>query len=186
MIVGLAGPKGAGKSTLASKLTEHFPNSIVLPFAGPLKAMAEAFYAAAGFDAEDVQRRVYGDRKEMYDALGDALVTPRRVMQTLGTEWGRDCIHSDLWVQLWLERALKEEKAGRLVIADDVRFDNEARVIHAMPGGLVFRFNGPAADDTGHASEGGVNVWDHMMLECRSDAAAGLVVRLIKEAMAGS
>lgn len=185
MIVGLAGPKGAGKSTLASKLTEHFPNSIVLPFAGPLKAMAEAFYTAAGFDLEDVQRRVYGDRKEMYDALGGALVTPRHVMQTLGTEWGRNCVHSDLWVQLWLERALKEEKAGRLVIADDVRFDNEARAIWDKQG-LVFRFNGPAADDTGHASEGGVNVWDHMMLECRSDAAVARVVRLIKEAMVGS
>jgi hypothetical protein len=42
-------------------------------------------------------------------------------MITLGTEWGRDLVHADIWTRLWAARA----ECFPLVVADDVRFPNE-------------------------------------------------------------
>jgi hypothetical protein len=42
-------------------------------------------------------------------------------MVTLGTEWGRDAVHPDLWVRLW---AASGPRTSRVVV-EDVRFPNE-------------------------------------------------------------
>lgn len=60
--------------------------------------------------------------------------TARHAMQTLGTEWGRNCIDNDFWVRTWLA-TLPDAKT---VIADDVRFANEARAILER-GGVMIR-----------------------------------------------
>jgi energy-coupling factor transporter ATP-binding protein EcfA2 len=180
MIIGLAGPKGVGKSTLASKLTELLPNSTVLPFAAPLKAMAEAFYRSMGLPEEEVLRRVYGDRKEMRDYLGERLVTPRQVMQTLGTEWGRGTIGKTIWTGIWLDRARSETSIGRSVIVDDVRFEDEVEAVQLL-GGRVFDLYAPELKQTGdrHASERGVQSAD-FRVDCRRDDAADRVLRFMR------
>jgi hypothetical protein len=78
-LIALTGYAGSGKSTLADILAcEH--GFTVVKFAGPLKAMLRAL----GLD----EREIEGDLKEQPCQLL-AGHTPRRAMQTLGTEWGR-------------------------------------------------------------------------------------------------
>jgi hypothetical protein len=84
--------------------------------------------------------------------------TPRYALQTLGTEWGRKLIGNDIWVAA-AHRAIQEKlrRHGMLVVLDDVRFDNEANVIHDL-GGMVVRIKRPGYEySTVHASERGVS-----------------------------
>ncbi len=149
-IVGFSGLAGAGKSTAADVLIREY-GFVRVRFAGPLKAMMAALYAEAGLDADDIVQRIDGGMKEAPDpVLGGT--SPRRAMQTLGAEWGRDLIARDLWISLWSRAAAMHSR----VVVDDVRFDNEAAAIRAL-GGMVIRVDCPwAGTSFGHQSEAGV------------------------------
>lgn len=60
-------------------------------------------------------------------------VTPRTLMQTLGTEWGRDAVFSDLWIHVFKRRAAQFDR----VICTDIRFLNEAVVVRSGGGVLI-------------------------------------------------
>ena len=85
-------------------------------------------------------------RKTPCELLGGA--TPRHAMQTLGTEWGRQLLHPDLWIILWRSRA----RSTPLVVVDDVRFPNEVAAVRAE-GGTIWRINRPGCVGDGHVSE---------------------------------
>lgn len=141
-IIAFTGVAGSGKSTAAAHLTRHRGFERVR-FAGPLKAMM----AALGCTAPEID----GDRKETpCELLGGK--TPRHAMQTLGTEWGRDLIASDLWIRAW-QAALARVPAGVPVVVDDCRFPNEAAAVIAA-GGVIVRIERPGAGTASvHASE---------------------------------
>ncbi len=152
--VGFCGPAGAGKSTAAERLVQHWLFSRVR-FAGPLKAML----LALGLDAEQVD----GGRKEEPTPLLCGC-TPRQAMQWLGTEWGRNLIGDGFWIEAW-RAAVERERAQygyasgfrplKLIVADDVRFANEAKAIRDQ-GGIVVRIERPgsvSASGGGHVSE---------------------------------
>lgn len=97
MILALTGPAGCGKSTAAAYLAEAHGFARVR-FAGPLKAMVRAFLAEVGAPSTEIERMIEGDRKEVAAAELSGC-TPRRFMQALGTEFGRDTIHAELWTR---------------------------------------------------------------------------------------
>lgn len=133
VILALAGKAGAGKSTVAKYLIENYGAELV-KFASPLKEMMTSFYKAAGLTPEEIDRRIEGDLKEVpCPLLGGR--TPRYAMQTLGTQWGRDTMSKDLWVD-----AAKAKISGMnasLIIVDDCRFPNEAEAIKSIGGKVV-------------------------------------------------
>jgi hypothetical protein len=154
-LVGLYSPApGSGKSTLAEGMRGFGWRSV--KFAGPLKDMLAALLRAAGEDDAFVAACLEGHLKEApVRALAGA--TPRRAMQTLGTEWGRGCIDPDLWVRLAMLRADRLRAAGTPVVVDDMRFPNEAAAIRAA-GGLLVKVIRPGVDlPAGHASEGALD-----------------------------
>jgi hypothetical protein len=75
-------------------------------------------------------------------------------MQTLGTEWGRDQIHPNLWVNLAKNQYDADIRRGEHYVFDDIRFENECCAILEL-GGLVVRVERPnvAYSVDGHASE---------------------------------
>lgn len=84
------------------------------------------------------QRHVYGtpaDKEEPLHIFGGK--SARHAMQTLGTEWGRNCIGPEFWAQAWRVKAAAHLSAGIPIVADDVRFPNEVAAIRAM-GGKVY------------------------------------------------
>ena len=148
IVIGLCGLAGSGKSTAARYLVEHH-GFVRRPFAALLKGMLRTLLHAQGVPSEVVERMVDGDLKEAPSPhLGGA--TPRRAMQTLGTEWGR-ALTPNLWVETWAASLAGFDR----VVADDVRFANEAAAITAF-GGDVFRIeraDAGSASGVSHSSE---------------------------------
>lgn len=144
-LIALTGAAGSGKSTAANYLVEHH-GYVRVRFAGPLKDMMRAIGMA--------ESEIEGDEKETeFRYLGGK--TPRYAMQTLGTEWGRNCMGEDFWVNLWRERTIGHDR----VVVDDCRFPNEAEVIHEL-GGKIIKITGRGGIAGAHASEAGCGVSD--------------------------
>ncbi len=140
MIIGLLGRAQSGKSSVARHLVQARQFKLV-PFAGPLKSML--------MELGLTEEQVYGATKEIPDPLLCGQ-TPRHAMRTLGTEWGRQLIGQDIWVNAWEHKARKYPH----VVCDDVRFPNEVTRIKEL-GGLIIRIRRPAAEteDATHESE---------------------------------
>ena len=153
-IVGLSGRAGSGKSTAADVLVDAGWSRV--KFAAALKDMMRALYRAAGLDDAEIERRIEGDLKETPCPLLCGK-TPRHAMQTLGTDWGRNMIGPDLWIGLARSRIEGHMLDGRSVVADDVRFENEAATIRDL-GGLVVQIKRETGASVGdHVSEAGVD-----------------------------
>lgn len=128
-IIALNGPAGSGKSVVADHLQRaHWFR--LFKFAGPLKDMLVTFYKNCGLGDADILERIEGGLKEVPDPYLTGR-TPRHAMQTMGTEWGRDCMSRDFWVEAWKSRV---RKYSGPVVVDDCRFDNEAAAIKYMGG----------------------------------------------------
>lgn len=146
-LVGLCGPAGVGKSTIATLLADVYAFER-LRFAGPLKSMLRELGLT--------QAQVDGNQKETPCALLCGK-TPRQAMQYLGDEWGRQLIGPDIWVHAALNKANKYLAIGRSVVIDDVRYDNEAQEI-LRQGGVIIRLVRQGFEpSTEHASEEGLS-----------------------------
>lgn len=147
MIIGICGRAGAGKGTVASAIAMR--GYATVSFADPIY---DAVSAITGLSVAELQDR---SRKEQpIEWLG---ASPRRLLQTLGTEWGRQVIRHDIWIRATMQRMLP----GGDYCIPDVRFDNEAAAIREA-GGVVWRVVRPGFDvldaqAATHASEAGIS-----------------------------
>jgi len=144
MIIGLAGGKGCGKSSVARIMQRKFGYEI-LSFATPIKEMLKAM----GLRDAELNDPVLKEIK--LDEYGKS---PREIMQLLGSEFGRVMIADDIWVT-----ALKRKiQPGTKVVIDDVRFENEARFIRDG-GGAVVEVRRTRLDENAdtHVSEAGIS-----------------------------
>lgn len=158
-VIALTGPAGSGKSTVSDYLASHYGYTKT-KFAKPLKDMCRALGMT--------ESMIEGDLKEVPEPwLGDR--TPRHVMQTLGTEWGRKCMGEDFWVELWENRVMLP------TVVDDCRFPNEAAAVRRM-GGRVIRLDGRGGIDGNHASEAGCGIADEVI--CNDGSIADLQARV--------
>jgi hypothetical protein len=122
-----------------------------LSFADPLRKFSAQILSSLGYNGLACLR----DKKE--EKITELGVSPRQMMQTLGTEWGRSCIHPDLWIMVAAGTVEKQLKRGRNVVIDDVRFPNEAEMIRKL-GGELWLVNRPGLVYEGdHASEGALS-----------------------------
>lgn len=144
-IIGIAGKARSGKDTVANFVVAHL-GGYVYSFADPIRRMI----AQLGVDMSDPYWQEH--KEDIIPALG---VSPRHMMQTLGTEWGRELINKDLWVAMARQRLLH---SGAGMVIPDVRFDSEAEWIRRA-GGIVIhvrRCNVAAVKE--HSSESGVTI----------------------------
>lgn len=142
MLIGLTGKKRVGKSSVAAILCGwgafHEES-----FAGPIRAAVAAILGVSEHELEAVKESPQPD-------FGGC--TPRRMLQTLGTEWGRQMIAPDLWLASMARRL-----RGQHVVISDVRFDNEARFIRERGGVVVEVVRPGLASTDGHLSEAGIS-----------------------------
>jgi len=161
-IIGLAGPKGVGKTTIAKELARKIGPSCwsqVFSFADPIRNMARAF-GLSDFQLSDTK-----EKEKVIEGLG---ISPREFMQRIGTDFGRS-ISKDVWIHA-MEQRIKGEMCYwdvLTVIIDDVRFDNEAEFIRAH-GGKVFELGRDDVEYTSeHSSEAGINP---VLIDCVIEA----------------
>ena len=155
----VAGRMGSGKSEVANRLIEtHGYEHVSL--ANPLKIIVADILLNSGFHNDEVTEMVYGDRKEQPLALfGNK--SPRQMMQSLGTDWGRKMVDERIWERI-AEEVVKHYSALHIpVVIDDVRFPNEAAMILRNGGFLIYVDRLPDADyemlddkSKNHESEG--------------------------------
>ena len=126
-LIGLAGRAGSGKNALADYIsaTGDYRQDA---FAAPIKkGLAQILGISIG-RLEELKNS---------GAIDATLAKSyREMMQTLGTEWGRNIVNSDIWTLLARGRILANNPV--VTIMTDVRFDNEADLVHQMGGVIVY------------------------------------------------
>lgn len=150
-LIGITGKAGAGKDTIADLCVKEF-GAVKYNFALPIKQMINIMLGTTMGNWEDREWKEGG-----LDWLSN--VSPRRMAQTLGTEWGRNLVDPDLWVKIAMLRFQHHADSGHRTpfIIPDVRFDNEAEAIHRI-GGKVIRVVRPnVVSVAAHVSEAGVS-----------------------------
>lgn len=147
-VIALSGAAGAGKDTAGQLLQRRYGYDMAL-FAGPLKAGLCAMF---GWDKAQLE-----DREWKECVIPDIGKSPRQMMQTLGTEWGRQLVNPDLWMLL-AKRQIDAARASGLpgLVFTDCRFPNEAELVH-QEGGLVLLIERPGCGAVAaHSSENGL------------------------------
>lgn len=148
IIIGLAGRAGSGKDSVRSILEMH-AHFAGLAFAEPIRGMLRELFNTNGVSDEYITDRAL--KETPIPGLG---VSYRHMAQTLGTEWGRQCMGADFWLNIagaYLAD-LKAQGYERFVVSD-VRFANEAAWVRAQ-GGVVWRVERPGLDSVrAHVSE---------------------------------
>lgn len=145
-IIGIAGPARAGKDTFAGLLLGNgHSNGIMVSLSTPMKIM---LMEGLGLSRE----QVYGDLKEAVDSRYGK--SPREMMQTLGTEWGRNLVGKDMWLN-----ALNDKYRNQAIVIADIRFNNEACWVRDN-GGIMIHIsrNQPRILSSKHPSEAGVHI----------------------------
>lgn len=143
-LIGIAAKAQSGKSTVAAMLVEH-ANYKEASFAEPIRQFVCDLVGLKRSELEPVKE----------DVIPWVGKSPRQMMQTLGTAWGRDLVREDFWVQRCLQEIARADNT-RFVISD-VRFENEATAIRAA-GGVILHLSRPNGARTvaDHASEAGI------------------------------
>lgn len=158
-LLGLSGLAQVGKDAAASHLAIRHGLS-VYAFADPIRRGLGAMF---GFSPELFD----GDQEEnVVPWIGKS---PRRLMQTLGTEWGRELVASDIWTRACAHDIAFDididEGADldglsfspwRGAVVSDVRFENEAQWIRDQGGVVVHILRTDARAVAEHKSESGV------------------------------
>ena len=119
--------------------------------------MVRTFLQHYSLDSAQIERYLVEDKELPIPNVG---VSARHLCQTLGTEFGRACVHPETWVKAWQLTAQRDLDRGIDVVVDDVRFPNEARTIRELGGELWLIQRPGVLRTTTHASEGGLDHFD--------------------------
>jgi hypothetical protein len=144
-IIGFCGPAGAGKDLAASMV----PGACRVAFADPIY---QGLSTMLGVPEAELRDR--SAKEQPIVGLG---ASPRQLLQTLGTEWGRQMIRDDIWLRVAFWRWGRLAAGGiSLIVVPDVRFANEARLIREN-GGEVWMIHRPGVEPVAaHESEAGL------------------------------
>ncbi|HEX2981345.1 MAG TPA: hypothetical protein VHO48_13845 [Anaerolineaceae bacterium] len=137
---------------------------VQVAFADPIRAgLLAMFYPM-------ITEEHFTDRVLKETVIPEIGKSPRELMQTMGTEWGRKLINPDLWVYLAsrtidkLRRVSPSYHINGIVISD-IRLENEAAYVRDM--GELWHIYRPGSYSTltpetqAHSSENGIQVSPH-------------------------
>lgn len=145
-LIGLTGRAGSGKDTAAAYMV-HRHNFANVAFADPIRRAIRTIFRL------DPMMFDHPFKEQKLDSIGKS---PRELMQTLGTEWGRNCVHPDIWLLTAREAIQDAWHQGQSVVITDVRFENEAQMIRELSGELWHIIRSDAGTPHKHVSEAGI------------------------------
>ena len=125
-VIGFAGLRGSGKSTVAQAFCEELCSEGVavtqMAFADRLKDVVTVLVGSDQWEKEDV---LYGGSD--WDV--------REFLMRFATEFVRDTLGEDFWVDVVAQRVL--ECGSPVVVIDDMRFPNEYAFVRALGIGVL-------------------------------------------------
>lgn len=191
LIIGISGRKRHGKDVVSTILAEHY-GAHRLAFADELKRVAMGLWDLS-FE------QVYGDDKHKETVDERWGISPRVLMQLLGTEVGRN-IHKETWVRKAFSIIRKAHAGESVTLPDmtarcfrdfqfssdqdvwtipDARFQSEAEAIKAN-GGIVIKVVRPSIISTdSHASETEVDNVEEDFLIVNDGSLADLEAKVL-------
>lgn len=131
MIVGLCGKKRSGKSSVAKYLVEE-KGFYEISWAFPLKEII----GRELFGLNDDQ--LYGPEVAREAVIPEWGMSPRQILQLVGTECFRKVIRDDFWVVLGKKRLKEFADRNWNVVISDCRFPNEMEALREL-GGITVR-----------------------------------------------
>lgn len=158
LLIGLHGRARTGKDTAARYLAAQFA-LYSYAFADPIKAAITQLFSLS-------HAHIEGNLKEaLLPGVGKS---PRQLMQLLGTEWGREQVHPELWLLLAAQNIAYQQEVDQShyngVVIRDVRFENEAAWIRSQGGHVVHILRPNAEVVAAHSSESGIAIHDNDFL----------------------
>jgi hypothetical protein len=148
-LIGIAGRAHSGKDTVANLLCARH-GFTRYAFAMPIKDGLMAMLRLTRAEVDGA------DKDKPLDRLGG--ITTRRLMQTLGTDWGRNMIGEDLWLRMaeyWL--GYHRQFSARIVVSD-VRYENEAAWVRRQGGEIWHVERRDREPVERHSSEAGIAI----------------------------
>jgi hypothetical protein len=135
MLIGVVGFAGSGKGTIGDVLIRDH-QFVRLSFADALKDAVSGIFGwdRAMLEGDTKESREWREQPdEWWSKKFGYQVTPRLMLQKMGTEAGRDVFHDEIWIHTVAKRLEKLEH----VVIPDVRFGNEIEFIRNNGGFIV-------------------------------------------------
>lgn len=154
LLIGLAGRARTGKTTAANHLA-NVHGFQTYAFADPLREGLMNIFNLSPCDFDD-------DLKEQ--PIGWLGRSTRELMQSMGTEWGRNMVHPELWLLLAeqnLEFLGQAHDTATGFVISDLRFENEADFVRKRGGIVIHVLRPDAAEVNPHVSETGIGIQDN-------------------------
>lgn len=92
-------------------------------FADPLRFMIERLLHSAGYSYNEIRWFLNEGKEQNIEVIGASY---RHIARTLGTEWGRNLIHPEIWLKIAEQKFIHTEVP---VCVDDLRFQNELELL---------------------------------------------------------
>lgn len=138
MIIGVCGLIGSGKGTVADILVEEHDYK-KLSFADALKDGVAAMFDWPRhlLEGDTEESRVWREEPDLYwSAETRSEITPRLVLQLVGTECMRNGFYDGIWVSLAKRKLVRFPNQNWVI--PDTRFPNEINMIQSL-GGEIWR-----------------------------------------------
>lgn len=137
-VIGICGLKGAGKDTIGDIICKNDDSFVKMSFADTLKDITAILmgWDRSLLQGDTLESREWREKADDYwsDAFGK-MITPRIILQQLGTEVLRNHFLQSIWVDSLKKKIMNSDKN---IIITDVRFPNEIDMIKEL-GGTIYR-----------------------------------------------
>ncbi len=159
IVIGLLGPAGAGKSTVAAHLAAKY-GAKIYTLAAPLKEIARRVLDFS-------QEQLYGTQAQKEAVDPRYGFSCRWFLQRLGTEGCRAVLGDNIWTEACLRQITYDNPY--VAVIEDVRFVNEADLI-TQDGGVVWRLRPPEDEiSLARAVGAGTHASETQWLEAEAD-----------------
>jgi hypothetical protein len=156
MIIGIVGYKGSGKDAMADYLIENFQFE-KMAYAGTLKDVCGIL-----FDLED---KYFNNRQLKEKKLDFWGLSPREILQKVGTDLFRKHFDEEFWVKLMENKIQNKlvDNPNANIVCSDVRFQNEADLIKKFGGKIIYIDRFEFINDSHEAEQCNINNIDHII-----------------------
>lgn len=169
-IIGIHGKKRSGKDTIGKFIASLVPSKKTHSFALPVKETTAKMFGIS------IDTLMDGPEREIVDSFWG--ISPRKMLQLVGTDCARNIIRNDIWIKrMEMEYLASNDDLSDLFIITDTRFENEADWIRSQ-NGTIFHVIRPELTEISdsHESECGIDVKDNDIVILNDGGISDLLI----------